>query len=349
MRASSVTGRFTTLIGSLLAVAGCSTAPARVQLDIAPEQGIRWPAAPDPARITFLGEFRTPADLGVTKTAWQRISDLVAGSAPDALVQPMAVVATDDRGRVYVADPGAGVVHVFDRTRGRYRRLQAEGHQPLPSPVGLALALDGRLFVADSKLNQVLVAAHGATVLRALPLQATLSQPTGLAFDDATGRLFVTETGAHRISAFDATGRLIERIGTRGAGSGEFNFPTYLWLDTDRLLVTDSLNFRVQVLDAQHRPTGQLGSLGSAPGNLPRPKGVAMDSGGHVYVVDALLHDLQVFDGSGALLLSLGSQGSGPGEFWLPNGLWIGPDNTIYVADTHNRRVQVFRYTGSTP
>jgi len=92
-----------------------------------------------------------------------------------------------------------------------------------------------------------------------------------------------------------------------------------------------------------------FGRLGDATGLLSRPKGVATDSFGHVYVVDSLFHTLQVFDASGRFLLNLGGQGRSPGEFWLPTGIFIGEKDTIYVADSHNRRVQVFRYIGGQP
>ncbi len=337
---------FPLLAGVLVAGTACSPAPVRVSFDPEVAADLVWPSPPDAPRIAFLGEFTTPADVGVSKSTWSRIWDLVAGSPPDTLVQPMAVAATAGGGRIFIADPGTQMVYLFDRTRGRFERLRREDDQPLPSPVGLALGPDGRLFVTDSQLGGVFTAEPGSTVLRPLALQEALAQPTGIALDPGSGRLFVAETAAHRVSVFDQSGRLVERIGSRGTGDAEFNFPTYLWLDAGRLIVADSLNFRIQFFDAQNQFTGSVGSLGSAPGSLPRPKGVAVDSVGHVYVVDALLHDVQVFDRDGALLMAFGAQGEEPGEFWLPSGLWIAPDDTIYVADSRNRRVQVFRYVG---
>ena len=89
-----------------------------------------------------------------------------------------------------------------------------------------------------------------------------------------------------------------------------------------------------------------FGESGDQPGDFSRPKGIATDSHGHVYVIDALMHMLQIFDGQGELLLAVGGQGQGDGQFWLPNGIFITPDNMIFVADSYNKRVQVFRYVG---
>ena len=347
MAAKTEIGRVSPLLAAvLLTGAACSQPPARVSFEPGVAPDLVWPAPPEAPRIAFLGEFSTPADVGVSRSTWSRIRDFLAGSAPDALIQPMAVAATAGGERIFIADHAAQLVYLFDRARGRFQRLQLADDQPLPSPVGLALAPDGRLFVTDSQLGRVFTAEPGSDLLRPLALQENLRQPTGIAFDPDPGWLYVAETAAHRVSVFDQAGKLVKRIGSRGTGDGEFNFPTYLCLDGGRLMVADSLNFRVQFFDQQLRFTGSAGTLGSAPGSLPRPKGIAVDSAGHLYVVDAVLHVLQVFNRDGALLLALGAQGEQPGEFWLPNGLWIAPDDTIYVADSRNRRVQVFRYVG---
>ena len=84
-------------------------------------------------------------------------------------------------------------------------------------------------------------------------------------------------------------------------------------------------------------------------GNLSRPKGVAVDHDGHIYVVDALFHALQLFDEQGNLLLPVGQRGTGRGEFYLPTGIFIDNRSEIYIADSHNQRVQILRYLGERP
>jgi DNA-binding beta-propeller fold protein YncE len=88
----------------------------------------------------------------------------------------------------------------------------------------------------------------------------------------------------------------------------------------------------------------ELGTAGEAPGQLNKPKGVALDSAGHVYVCDALLDAVQVFDDTGRYLISFGGTGEGEGRFWMPSGIFIDGRDYIFVADTYNQRVQVFRY-----
>ncbi len=64
-----------------------------------------------------------------------------------------------------------------------------------------------------------------------------------------------------------------------------------------------------------------------------RPRSVAVDDAGHIYVADAGDHQVKVYDEKGNHLLNLGREGQGPGEF-------VGPffatfaGSTLVVADT---------------
>ncbi len=107
------------------------------------------------------------------------------------------------------------------------------------------------------------------------------------------------------------------------------------------------MNSRVQMFDHNGKFKSEIGSIGHSTGHFSRPKGVAADSFGHVYVIDALFDNIQIFDRDGKLLLNFGESGANPGEFWLANGIAISRDNEIYVADSYNHRIQVFKYVGS--
>lgn len=322
-------------------LAGCIT-QGRQQSE---EPALFWPAAPEPPRIAFVNAFSRPDDLGIRKGFFQHVRDFLLGGEENRMVRPMAVIETEDI--LYVADPGVHGVHRFDTVRGKYALIRGPEESPLTSPVGLALGSRGEIYVSDSKLAQVMVIRPGADQATPLPLEGELLQPTGLAFDASTGQLYVVDTRAHRLMVYDRQGNLVAKIGGRGFGPGQFNYPTLLWLSAEgNLYVTDSLNFRVQILDAAGRFIGEFGKAGDGTGDAARQKGVATDRQGHVYVVDSLFHALQIFDDDGQYLLTVGRQGQGRGEFWLPVGIYIDASDRIYVTDTYNQRVQVFRYLG---
>lgn len=323
---------------------------------------LAWPGPPEPARISWERSISRPADLGLTRSFLQRLGDLLFGAPEERMVRPMAVVALD---RVlFVADPGVRGVHRFDPVAGTYRLLRLEDGRELPSPVGLARC-GSSVVVSDSSRGELLVVDATTDYARVVPLPERSgqsgpagrperpSQPTGVACDATGARLFVSDTAGHRILTYrrvapSAPWLFDHSFGTRGGAPGEFNYPTYLWWDGARLLVSDSLNFRVQAFDPDGRFLSVFGGPGDGAGDSARPKGVATDSAGHVYVVDALFHAFQIFDRAGQLLLGVGARGSGPGEFWLPTGISIERDE-ILVADSYNSRVQVFRYHGGEP
>jgi DNA-binding beta-propeller fold protein YncE len=326
-----------------LCLALCACAPPPQKLE--DTKALVWPPEPEVARVAYVKEFSRPEDLGINKSFLQRIVGLLFGADESRLIRPMAVVAVGDV--VYVADPGAKGVHRFDLKRGDYDLLHAEGDSALPSPVGLARGAAGEVYVADSALAQVFVIRPGAKAATPLALAAKLVQPTGLAFDAASGRLFVADTREHRVNVFRRDGTLASSFGGRGAGDGEFNYPTLLWIGPKgHLYVNDSLNFRIQIFDAQGQFLAKFGQHEDGSGELARQKGVATDRYGHVYIVDSLSHAMQIFDDAGRLLLSVGALGQERGEFWLPTGIYIDENDRIYVADSYNQRVQVLRYVG---
>ncbi len=309
--------------------------------------GAIWPTPPEAARITFVTEFASSSDLGIRKSAWARLVSLAVGGSDDRMSRPMAVAASLDGNIVYVADPDAHCVHHYDLKRGRYRCLAA-ADESIISPIGLAVTNAGHLYVSDSQHGRLLQMAQNGRELKQFDVEVALEQPTGLFWDGDGQQLLITDTMQQLVMAVDARGQHLATLGKRGNSEGQFNFPTYLWIDgAGELLVTDSLNFRMQRFDSQRNFLHMFGKNGDQPGDLARPKGVAVDTFGHIYVIDAIFHAMQVFDRDGRWLLSVGRQGQGPGEFWLPNGIFITADNTIFVADSFNKRVQVFRYVGT--
>jgi sugar lactone lactonase YvrE len=323
----------------------CATTPGESPFS---NHGRVWPDPPDAPRIAFVQSFTEPADLGIKPGFWGRMVSVVAGERNEAMVRPMDVVATAGGGTIYVADPDARCVHRFDIERSRYECLRLSRDELLGSPVGLALTPAGRLFVADSLLRGIYTIDAGDKYFERIDTGDNLQQPTGLAWDEGEGLLFVTDTGTQSIKAFTPEGESVLGFGERGAEAGRMNFPTYLCLSDDgELLVTDSLNFRIQRFSTEGEFLHAFGKNGDRAGDFARPKGVAVDPLGHIYVVDALFHGVQIFNREGMLLLAFGEQGQGEGQFWLPNGIHVTHDNMIFVADSYNRRVQVLRYIGA--
>ena len=87
----------------------------------------------------------------------------------------------------------------------------------------------------------------------------------------------------------------------------------------------------------------KFGKLGDQAGDFSRPKGIGIDSEGHVYVSDAAFDNFQVFDENGQLLLFVGGAGWA-GILSGTRGSIRGRERPYLCGDSLNNRVQVYQY-----
>lgn len=308
-----------------------------------PETSLEWPLGAEGGRVVWVKTVSQFQDLGLSKGFWKRVQELVAGEDTRSIARPHGVL-HDPAGRLYLADPGGGVVHSLDIRRGRYSLIGAGADSPLRTPIGLAVDERGRLYITDSSAGMVYRHDPVDGSLRPF-LTEKLKRPTGIAFNPVNKLLYIVDTLESQIVAVDQDGVERLRLGAPGQGGVSFNRPTDLAIDrSGQIYVTDSLNFRITVFTPDGQELRQFGEAGDARGFFSRPKGVAADSDGHVYVCDSLRDAVQVFAADGSPLLVFGTAGSGLGQFWMPSGLYIDSGDYIFVADTYNQRIQVFRY-----
>jgi len=330
------------LAALLCLVLGCATPVPLLQR--AQPAGPQWPEAPFKARIAWVKSVALPEDAGIKKSFWKRTLELFTGADKRGIVKPYGVF-YDDAGRLFIADPGAGLVHLMETREGRYSTIVGPKGARLRSPIALAEDELGGLFITDSVANTVYrydLADHSLT-----PFINGLSRPTGIAYNRVNKLLYIAETNGNRVLAVDRKGAVKATITAAGSSTGPFNRPTDLAVDSrGQIYVTDPLNYKVRILTPEGLVAAEFGAMGDRRGELNKPKGVAVDSEGHIYVCDNLLDAVQIFDESGQFLFSFGATGTSDGAFWMPSGMFIKGD-FIFVSDSYNRRVQIFRYLPS--
>lgn len=304
-----------------------------------------WPPPPEPPRFKLVDILRGASDFG-RPGVLDAIGDALTGRQDHLLLRPQGIAVRGDK-QLYVTDIKLRCVHVFNFGSHKSRLIREVAEEPLVSPVGVAVC--GELIaVSDSSRKEVFLIKPDGSLVRKITKPGGFKRPTGLAFFAKTKLLYVVDTLACEVYAFDLSGRLVRKFGSRGIDPGQFNYPTYIAVDhAGKIYVTDSLNFRVQVFDPKGRFLMKIGTHGDATGHLGIPKGVAVDSLGRIYIVDSYFSCVQVFDQKGRFLLSLGESGNEPGSFQLPRGLAVGPADKMYVSDSHNNRVQVIQYVGA--
>jgi len=332
------------LVTFLLFAAGCA-APEIVEDPgrSAQEQVRFWPPPPQAPRIQYLTSISGPSDIGIRKSWLKRAVDSILGreELEERILRPYGVYAVARR--IYVTDPGAHVLHVFDTGEGRHFEIKEAKTEELISPIGVSVDGNGEIYLSDSVLRGVFVFDSEGKYLREISLPQGFVRPAGIALDEE--RLYVVDTHLHQVLVFlKKNGELIFRIGRNGAGKGEFNYPTNIFVKNGLIYVTDSMNFRVQIFRTDGSFLSAFGKAGDGSGDFSKPKGIAVDSEGHIYVSDAHFDNVQIFDREGRLLLDFGNTGSSNGEMVLPAGVYIDERDRVYVADSYNNRVEVFQY-----
>jgi sugar lactone lactonase YvrE len=308
---------------------------ARSQTQLSTPQGVATDAAGDLFVVdTGNNRIREIASDGTVSTV---AGDGVAGYTGDGVAASAAGlsypndVAVDAAGDIFIADTSAhrvrevtsdGIIHtvagdgVPGATGDGGPATQAELNQPVD------VALDGRgdLFISDGTTNSVrevtpdgiihTFAGTGAAAYNGdgIPAsRANVNDPTGLAID-ASGDVFFTDTGDHRVREVTPDGIIHTIAGTGLSGYlGDHGLATYaelaapvaLALDAQGdLFVGDIGNGTVRVITGgvivTLAGTGTPGASGDGmPGALSQldwPMGVAVDAAGELFVADSYVN-----------------------------------------------------------
>ena len=307
----------------------------------------RWPEQPLRPQVEWVKSVSAPEDAGIAKGFWKRALELVTGAKKGHIVKPYGVLYDEEGGRLFIADPGAGVVHVMDTKAGKYSVIASTAGVPLRSPIGLARDKEHSLYITDSVSDAVYRYDLGTGALS--PFLRPVDRPTGIAFNRVSNLLYISETGANDVIGVDSKGLTRVRFNSANAVEQLFNHPTDLAVDRKgQVFVTDPLNYKIRTFTPEGTLVSDFGVMGDARSELEKPKGVAIDELGRVFLCDAMSDMVKVFNDEGHLLFSIGQTGTGPGEFWLPSGISISGE-FIFVSDTYNRRVQIFRMLAGEP
>ena len=295
---------------------------------------IAWPAAAQAAFFSYDGAFGPPPGRFAEATG----------------------VATDDAGRVYVADAAAGRVEVFDSATAGNAHLTSIGAGVLVRPTGIAIDNRNRIYVADAGRN--LIAQYdsfvdGAPTRREFGGGGTaLGRVDGprLMTTDASSRLYVVDRPNARVQflrpALD--GRPVAAFGV--AEPPTFLEPEGIARDPEgRMFVSDdnASDGEVRVYDPRGALIKTVAGPGTGGGQVSSPRGLVRDPVDRLLVVDAgnsRVQALRSFAEGSTFLEAFGTRGAGAGGFSSPAGAAIAPGALLYVADTGNGRVVRLRY-----
>ncbi|MEA2497566.1 MAG: tripartite motif-containing protein 71, partial [Thermoleophilaceae bacterium] len=298
----------------------------------------------------FLAVLAMPAVAGAQVIA----ADAAFGSGvqPGGRFVAVGGVATDNAGRVYVADTGAGRIEVFESGEFANTYLRSIGEGKLVQPVDVEVDLRNRIFVTDQGTDKVVefdTLNDGAPYMREWGGTGTeLGRMSGPRFiyTDSTGLAFNTEAGNIRVQWFAPKDKQMQPVSAFGtADPAVFNNPEGLTLDpaVRQFYVSNNsaTDGAVRVYDSRGLYLGQVAGPGSGRGQVNSPRGLAIDPLGRLIVADSGNNRLDLFTpwaaGSGFI-------DSYSGDLSAPVDVSFAPGAIVYVSDAGSGTVKRLHY-----
>lgn len=222
-----------------------------------------------------------------------------SGYGPGQFRTPRGVAYDEERRVFYVVDKEARIQRF-----GENGEPQASWRMPeftVGKPVGLSVHPDGRVFVADTHYNRVMVFDSDGHELARFGAYGKepghFIYPTDIAFGN-DGRIYVGEYGGNdRVQIFSPTFEVVGSIGAAGVEEGQFSRPQGLAFDrtANELYVADSNNHRIVVYGPDGDRLRQFGVAGIEVGQLSYPRGIVFCGDGSIMVVEFGNHRVQRF------------------------------------------------------
>ena len=357
--------------------------------------------ATDPSGNVFVADYNnhiirkiTPAGVVTTVAGTVGTRGSSDGTGVAAKFNFPTGVATDASGNVYVADQGnhiirkispEGVVTTLAGTAGSAGSADGNGSAAgFSSPTGLATDASGNVYVADNGNNTIrkITSAGFVTTLAGTAgkrgnsdgtgAAATFNSPHGVAAD-ASGILYVTDTGRGTIRKITPAGVVTTLAGTPGVygsadGTGAAaSFYTARGIATDakgNVYVTDINNFTLRKITPAGVVTTLAGSAGTrgnsdgirAAAKFNLPLGLATDASGNLYVSDSGNQSIRKVSQIGEVTTLAGMAGEvdygsadGTGataRFNAPRGVATDTSGNVYVADRVNHTIRKITSAG---
>lgn len=329
-----------------LLVTACASTPNQEK-----HETVFYPALPQQPRVQYLTSITREADLGRSVGFNKAMLDY------NKLDRPMDMA--HEKGRLYVVDRAYKKIIIADFQEASLEAFPDKREGTMMEPMAIAITDDGYKYVADRGRGQVLVYDKENEYVRAYGERNQYKSITDVAVYG--NKVYVCESREHRIVVLDRdSGEVLTKIGkihqetgqsVVGVGGGSFNTPTHIAVTRNgELLVNDAINMRLQLFDPDHKFVRQIGAPVAGPGGMVRPKGIAVNQDGLVYVADSGLEFVQIFDtATGDALLTIGKGGSGPGETHLTTSVHIDYDNVEAFAKYADPdfKLQYIIYVGS--
>jgi uncharacterized protein (TIGR03437 family) len=305
-------------------------------------------------------QFASPWGLAIDRSGnifiADTFNDRIRRISPDGIITTIAGI----NGAGYQGDNGPAIFARLNR------------------PTGIAVDSSGNVFIADTVNHRIRKIDASGTIVSIAgtgaagfsgdggpAVSAQLNMPESLAVD-ASGNIYVADTGNHRVRVISPRGTITTVAGSDpAAGDGGpatkalLFQPSGVAFDASGdLYVSDTLNNRIRRIGregiiATFAGTGSPGYSGdnglATRAQLNQPNGLSFDSAGNLYIADTGNHVIRMVNPSGLISTVAGSGVLGNSgdtgaaklaTLFSPSDVVVDRAGNIYVADSGNNRIR---------
>ena len=284
-----------------------------------------YPPPPDTTRIQYLTSFSSSNDLAGGRSGFMQM--IVGSDEPMPITKPYGIALHN--GKIYVCDSRISGMEVLDLKERTFEIFAPGGLGALKKPTNCTVDADGLLYVADTDRKEVVIFDRNGSYITSIHDLPDMKPVDVCVYRD---KLLLLDMRSQRVRVYSKKERtFLYSIPDANPSREEQLFsPTNMCVSNDTVYVSDMGDFNVKRYAINGTALPPIGNYGSGIGQLVRPKGVAVDRTGHLYVVDASFENVQIFDRDGSPLLFFGGPYFKPGDMWLPAKVIIDYENLRY-------------------
>ena len=289
------------------------------------------------------------------------------------LISPMAV-AVDDEDNVFVGS--VMMISIFDKSGTFIRAFGGPGDQPGQFSLikGLHIDRKGNVYVSEFSNNRVQIfegseltksnkevddttrvltlsarrPAHmfGPKSTSPMRILTEIAEANDVA-EGKNGEVIVISQKERQVFVYDSKRdyQRVAEIGGSGKSEGKIISPSGVAVTSDNLVLVSSRH-KLQWFTTDGKLVYAVGEEGNEPLKFKKPRAIAINKEGEIYVLDEENRRVQILNGDGTYHGSFGFPHLPNPKEEPPCALAINSEGNVYFADSKNDRIRVFSPNG---